>query len=127
LAGYIPDLPTPFDERRDRPGGIREALRTPDTSGIPAIVARKRLQSAIPAKSACATDGLTRQGKRQEKPGCAKICIALARLHAPTCPIVELADSTKAEVANVVAEIGEDDSIRKGRQGTRFRRDAAAT
>jgi hypothetical protein len=83
----------------------------------------KRPQSTIPAKSACATDGLTRRGK----PGCAKIFIALVRLHASACPIVELADSAKAGVANVVAKIGEDDPIREGRQGTRFQGDAAAT
>jgi hypothetical protein len=40
--------------------------------------------------------------------------------------IVELADSAKAEVANVIAEIGEDDPAREGRHGTRFQSDATA-
>ena len=40
--------------------------------------------------------------------------------------IVELADSAKAEVANVIAEIGEDDPAREGRQDTRFQSDATA-
>jgi hypothetical protein len=74
----------------------------------------KRPQSTIPAKSACATDGVTRRGK----PGCAKIFIALVR---SACPIVELADSAKAGVANVIAKIGKDDPIREGRQGIAFR------
>jgi hypothetical protein len=40
--------------------------------------------------------------------------------------IAELADSAKTEVANVIAEIGEDDPTRS-RQATRFQSDAAAT
>jgi hypothetical protein len=64
----------------------------------------------MPARSACATDGLTRQGK----PGCAKISI------------VELADSAETEIANVVAETGENDPTRS-RQDTRFQSNAAAT
>jgi hypothetical protein len=35
--------------------------------------------------------------------------------------IVKLADSAKAEVANVIAEIGEDDPTREGRRALAFR------
>jgi hypothetical protein len=54
-----------------------------------------------------------------EKSACATL---LGFMRPDTRPqIVELADSAKAEVANVIAEIGEDDPTREGRRALAFR------
>jgi hypothetical protein len=115
-------------KRRDDLATFAKTLPAPDTSGIPASVTRNGCSPRDPCRDTRKVSLRHRWPQRQEKPCCAKICMRLQGFMRPDIclMIVESADSAKAEVADVIAEISEDDPT-CSRRGNRFQSDAAAT